>query len=62
MALVEIHYKGWRIEVLHHGVEDWKALIYRPSSLLHEESVPTGSNRHAVMGEAKTIVDRCLEQ
>ncbi len=58
MALEEIHYKGWRIDLLHQGA-GWKALIYRPSSLLHEEPVPTGSDRRMVMREAKTLVDQC---
>ena len=59
MASDEIHYKGWRIDVLHQGA-GWKALIYRPSSLLHEEPVPMGSDRRAVMRQAKTLVDQCL--
>jgi hypothetical protein len=59
MASEEIHYKGWRIEVLHQG-QGWKALIYRPSFLLHEEPVPTGSDRRAVMKEAKLLIDRSL--
>jgi hypothetical protein len=57
MASDEFHYKGWRIDVLHQGA-GWKALIYRPSSLL--QPVPTGSDRRAVMRQAKTLVDQCL--
>lgn len=59
MASEDIHYKGWRIDVLHQGA-GWKALIYRPSSLLHEETVPAGADRHAVMQAAKALVDRYL--
>jgi hypothetical protein len=56
----EIKYKGWRIDVLHQG-EGWKALIYRPSSLLHEIDVPEGSDRRAVLEEATTVIDSLLE-
>jgi hypothetical protein len=59
MASDEIHCKEWRIDVLHQGA-GWKALIHRPSSRLHEEPVPMGSDRRAVMREAKTLVDQCL--
>ena len=53
----EIHYKEWRIDVMHHG-GSWEALIYRPSSLLHEVSVPKGSDRRTVIEEAKNLVDK----
>ena len=59
MASEEIHYKGWRIEVLHQG-QGWKALVYRPSSPLHEEPVPSGPDRRVVMQEAKMLVDQGL--
>lgn len=59
MVSEEIHYKGWRIEVLHADA-GWKALVYRPSSPLHEEPVPAGPDRRAVMQEAKALVDRRL--
>jgi hypothetical protein len=59
MEFDEIHYKGWRIAVLHQE-QAWKALIYRPGSPLHEEPVPTGSHRRAIMQEAKMLVDQCL--
>jgi hypothetical protein len=55
----EINYKGWRIDVPHQG-EGWKALIYRPSSLLHETTVPEGPDRRAVLEEAKTLIDSLL--
>jgi hypothetical protein len=60
IAVDEINYKGWRIDVLHQR-DGWKALIYRPSSLLHETNVPEGSNRRAVLEEATTIIDSLLE-
>jgi hypothetical protein len=60
IAMDEIKYKGWRIDVLHQG-EGWKALIYRPSSLLHEIDVPEGSDRRAVLEEATTVIDSLLE-
>lgn len=56
MAIDEIHYKGWRVEILH-GDKGWKALLYRPSSLLHETTVPEGPDRHAVIENAKLLVD-----
>jgi hypothetical protein len=55
----EINYKRWRIDVAHHG-EGWKALIYRPSSLLHETKVPEGPDRRAVLEKAKTMIDELL--
>ena len=53
----EIHYKGWRIDVMHyeHG---WEALVYRPSSPLHEVTVPKGLDRRTVIERAKTLVDQ----
>ena len=56
MVIDEIHYKGWRIEVLH-GELGWKALLYRPSSPLHEAAVPEGPDRHAIIQEAKVLID-----
>jgi hypothetical protein len=52
----EIYYKGWRIDVMHHG-DGWEALVYRPSSPLHEVSVPESPDRRVVIEEAKTLVD-----
>lgn len=60
IAMDEIKYKGWRIDALHQG-NGWKALIYRPSSLLHETTVPNGSDRRAVLEEATTVIDGLLE-
>jgi hypothetical protein len=60
IAMDEIKYKGWRIDVLHQG-DGWKALIYRPSSPLHEINVPNGSDRRAVLEEATMIIDGLLE-
>lgn len=59
MASEGFHYKDRRVEVLHQEA-DWEALIYRPSLLLNEEMVPAGADRHAVMREAKTLVDQAL--
>jgi hypothetical protein len=56
----EINYKGWRIDLLHEQ-DGCKALIYRPSSLLHETNVPKGSDRRAVLEEATTVIDSLLE-
>ena len=61
MELDALHYKGWRIEVLHADA-GWKALVYRPSSPLHEEPALTGPDRHRVMEDAKTLVDQRLLQ
>ena len=55
----EITYKRWRIDVAHHG-EGWKALIYRPSSLLHETTVPEGLDRRSVLEETKAFIDKSL--
>ena len=54
-----INYKGCRIDILSQG-DGWKALIYRPASLLHELMVPVGPNRRSVIEEAKTLVDNFL--
>jgi hypothetical protein len=59
MASEGIQYKGWRIDLLHQGA-GWKALVFRPSSLLHEKPVPTGLDRRAVILKAKTLIDQCL--
>jgi hypothetical protein len=55
----EINYKGWRIDILRQE-KGWKALIYRPSSLLHETSVPEGQDRHTVIRDAKRLIDGLL--
>jgi hypothetical protein len=55
----EFRYKGWRIEALY-GNTGWEALIYRPSSLLHEAEVPDGPTRHTVIEQAKAIIDKLL--
>ena len=55
----EIHYKGWRIEILHGGL-GWKALVFRPSSLLHEIEVPDGHDRHSALDGGRALVDRLL--
>jgi hypothetical protein len=60
IAMDEITYKGWRIDVLHQQ-DGWKALIYRPSSLLHETTVPEGSDRRAMIEEAMTVINSLLE-
>jgi hypothetical protein len=57
MAIDEIHYKDWRIAVLP-CESGWKALVYRPSSPLHESTVPLGQDRRAVIAEAKALIDR----
>lgn len=56
----DISYKGCRIDVLYQG-DGWKALIYRPSSLLHEMIVPAGPNRRFVIEDAKTLIDELLQ-
>jgi len=53
----EIHYKDWRIEVLA-DESGWKALVYRPSSPLHETTVPQGPDRRAVVAQAQLLIDR----
>lgn len=55
----EIHYKEWRIDVLHRGL-GWEAMIYRPNSPLHEASVPAGQDRRAVIEDAKELIDKLL--
>ena len=55
----EIYYKNWRIDVMH-GVAGWDALIYRPSSPLHEVSVPHNGDRGAVIAAAKACIDKLL--
>jgi hypothetical protein len=55
----EIHYKEWRIDVMHKE-SGWEALIYRPSSPLHETSVPVGQDRRAVIEDAKLCIDKML--
>lgn len=56
----EFHYKGWRVEVLHHGA-GWKALVFGPSSPLHEVEVPYGPDRRVVMEKAKALIDKLVE-
>jgi hypothetical protein len=53
----EIHYKGWRIDLMHQE-QGWEALVFRPSSLIHEITVPKGLDRRAVIESAKALVDR----
>jgi hypothetical protein len=55
----EIHYKEWRIDVMHKE-NGWEALIYRPSSPLHETSVPVAQDRRAVIEHAKLYIDEIL--
>lgn len=55
----EIHYKGWRIDIMHHG-NGWEALIYRANSPLHELSVPKAPDRRAVIEDAKNLIDNCF--
>ena len=55
----EIHYKEWRIALMHKGL-GWEALIYRPNSPLHDVSVPHGNDRHAVIEKAKLLIDDLL--
>ncbi len=59
MGIDEIHYKAWRIEVLH-AESGWKALVYRPSSPIHEIDVPEGSDRRAAVEGARTLIDKLL--
>lgn len=54
MALDEIHYKGWRIEVLQ-GQPGWRTLVYYPGSPLHGSVAPDGTDRRAVMEQAETL-------
>lgn len=53
----EIHYKGWRIDLMHHE-HGWEALVYRPSSPIHEVTVPKGLDRRTVLEGAKALVDQ----
>lgn len=55
----EIRYKEWRIDVMQSG-PGWEALVYRPNSPLHEVSVPHQNDRHAVIEEAKALIDKML--
>jgi hypothetical protein len=55
----EIHYKEWRIDVMHRG-PGWEALIYRPNSPLHEASVPAAQDRRTVIENAKVLIDKLL--
>jgi|GEM_PF-3316565 len=55
----EIHYKEWRVEVMH-GNPGWEALIYRQGSPIHEETVPAGPDRRVVIEEAKALIDKLL--
>jgi hypothetical protein len=56
----EIHYKGWRIDIMYRS-NGWEALIYRPNSPLHEMPVPKGPERRIVIEAAKTFIDRCSD-
>ena len=55
-SIDEIHYKGWRVQVLHSD-QGWKALLYRPSSPLHETNVPEGPDRRIVIENAQLLID-----
>ena len=57
MAVDEIHYKRWRIEILR-GEPGWKMLVYHPDSPLHGAAAPDGTDRRAVMEKANALVDR----
>jgi hypothetical protein len=57
MIFEEIHYKGWRVEVLP-DKSGWEALVYCPGSLLHEKTVPHGLDRRSVIEDAKALIDR----
>ena len=59
MTIDEIHYKGWRVEILH-GDRGWKALLYCPRSPLHDTTVPEGPDRRAVIESAKLLIDEAL--
>jgi hypothetical protein len=61
MAKEQINYKEWCIDLCIEG-SGWKALIYRPHSVLHEETIPTGQDRHAVIEKAKNLIDDWLER
>ena len=39
----------------------WEAMVYRPSSPLHEIKVPKGPDRHTVIEEAKALVDQLFK-
>jgi hypothetical protein len=56
MAIDEIHYKRWRIEVLR-GEPSWKTLLYYPDTPLHGAAAPDGTDRRAVMKEAEALAD-----
>jgi len=53
----EIHYKGWRIDIMRRE-HSWEALVYRPSSPLHEVIVPKGPDQRVVIEEARALVDQ----
>jgi hypothetical protein len=57
MAIDEIHYKRWRIEVLQ-GEPGWQTLLYYPDTPLHGAAAPDGTDRRAVMKEVEALVDR----
>jgi hypothetical protein len=59
LAIEEFQYKEWRVGLWSQG-GGWKALIYRPHSLLHEPRVPSGQDRHTVIEEAKILIDGWL--
>ena len=56
MTIDEFHHRGWRVEVPP-GRSGWKALIYRPGSLLHEATMPHGPDRPAVIAEAQALIE-----
>jgi hypothetical protein len=57
MAIDEIHYRRWRIEVLQ-GEPGWQTLVYYPDSPLHGVTAPNRADRRAVMEEAEALIDR----
>jgi hypothetical protein len=56
MSAEDISYNGGRIEVRRQGA-GWKAAVFKPGSRLQEEKTPSGSDRQAVIDEAKRIID-----
>jgi hypothetical protein len=57
MAKEEVAHKEWRIDVMPHA-GGWKAFIYRPGSILTEETIPNGPERKDVIEEAKRYIDQ----
>ena len=61
MAKEQINYNEWSIDLCF-DESGWKAFINRPHATLHEENVPTGQNRHAVIEKAKILIDGWLNR